>query len=51
MLLSTRLAIFEDMFGGLDRVIVHRTAGVIVMISFLKAMTISQNAMNSRPFT
>ena len=30
ILLSTRLAIFEDMFGGLDRSYqVHRTAGVI----------------------
>ena len=33
ILLSTRLAIFEDMFGGLDRSYqVHRTAGVIASI-------------------
>ena len=33
ILLSTRLAIFEDMFGGLDRSYqVHRTAGVIASL-------------------
>ena len=36
ILLSTRLAIFEDMFGGLDRSYqVHRTAGVIASIFVL----------------
>ena len=36
ILLSTRLAIFEDMFGGLDRSYqVHRTAGVISSIFVL----------------
>ena len=36
ILLSTRLAIFEDMFGGLDRIYqVHRTAGVIASIFVL----------------
>lgn len=36
ILLSTRLAIFEDMFGGLDRSYqVHRTAGVIASLFVL----------------